>query len=67
MAYKEFAEYILDQLSDLGEVRCIPMMGGYVFYYRGRIFGSKSPSPAGEPCRTASRRFPMKERRRCFR
>ena len=39
MAYKEFAEYILDQLSDLGEVRCIPMMGGYVFYYRERIFG----------------------------
>lgn len=39
MAYKEFAEYILDQLSDLGEVRCIPMMGGYVFYCRGRIFG----------------------------
>ena len=39
MAYKELAEYILDQLFDLGEVRCIPMMGGYIFYYRERIFG----------------------------
>ena len=39
MAYKEFAEYILDQLSDLGEVRCIPMMGGYLFYIDDRVFG----------------------------
>lgn len=36
---KELANYIMDQLSDLGEVRNIPMMGGYVFYYRERIFG----------------------------
>ena len=25
---KEFAEYIMDQLSDLGDIRNIPMMGG---------------------------------------
>lgn len=36
---KELAAYIMDQLSDLGDVRNIPMMGGYVFYYRERIFG----------------------------
>lgn len=36
---KELAEYILDQLSDLGEIRNIPMMGGYIFYYKERIFG----------------------------
>ncbi len=36
---KELAEYILDQLSDLGDVRNIPMMGGYIFYYKERIFG----------------------------
>lgn len=36
---KEFAEYIMDQLSDLGDIRNIPMMGGYIFYYKERIFG----------------------------
>lgn len=39
MQNKELASYIMDQLSDLGNVRNIPMMGGYVFYYRERIFG----------------------------
>lgn len=28
---KEIADYIMDQLSDLGNVRNIPMMGGYIF------------------------------------
>ena len=36
---KELAAYVTEQLADLGEVRGIPMMGGYVFYYRERIFG----------------------------
>lgn len=36
---KELAEYIMDQLSDLGNIRNIPMMGGYIFYYKERIFG----------------------------
>lgn len=36
---KELAEYIMEQLAELGEVRNIPMMGGYIFYYRERIFG----------------------------
>ena len=36
---KELAAYVTEQLADLGEVRSIPMMGGYVFYYRERIFG----------------------------
>ena len=36
---KEFAEYITDQLSGLDAIRKIPMMGGYIFYYRERIFG----------------------------
>lgn len=36
---KELAAYVTEQLADLGEVRNIPMMGGYVFYYRERIFG----------------------------
>jgi TfoX/Sxy family transcriptional regulator of competence genes len=36
---KELVEYIMDQLSDLGDIRYIPMMGGYIFYYKERIFG----------------------------
>lgn len=36
---KELAEYIMEQLSDLGDIRNIPMMGGYIFYYKERIFG----------------------------
>ena len=36
---KELADYIMDQLSDLEEVRNIPMMGGHIFYYKERIFG----------------------------
>ena len=36
---KELSQYIMEQLSDLGDVRNIPMMGGYIFYYKERIFG----------------------------
>lgn len=36
---KELMAYIMEQLADLGDVRNIPMMGGYVFYYREKIFG----------------------------
>lgn len=36
---KELAAYVMEQLADLGEVRNIPMMGGYIFYYKERIFG----------------------------
>ena len=33
---KELSQYIMEQLSDLGNVRNIPMMGGYIFYYKER-------------------------------
>ena len=36
---KELSLYIMEQLTDLGDVRNIPMMGGYIFYYKERIFG----------------------------
>lgn len=36
---KELAAYIMDQLAGLDQVRHIPMMGGYIFYYNERIFG----------------------------
>lgn len=36
---KELAAYVMEQLAELGNVRNIPMMGGYIFYYKERIFG----------------------------
>lgn len=36
---KELVFYIMEQLSGLENVRNIPMMGGYLFYYKERIFG----------------------------
>ena len=39
---KELSLYIMEQLSDLGDVRNIPMMGGYIFYYKERIFAEST-------------------------
>ena len=36
---KEYLNFILEQLSDLDEVNYRAMMGEYILYYRGRIFG----------------------------
>ena len=36
---KEFKNFILEQLSKLGSVSCRPMMGEYILYYKGVIFG----------------------------
>ena len=34
-----YLEFILDQLSGLDGVTFRPMMGEYILYYRGKIFG----------------------------
>ena len=36
---KEYMEYILEQLSLLDGISCRAMMGEYVLYYRGKVFG----------------------------
>ena len=36
---KEYLDFILEQLSDLDEVDSRAMMGEYILYYRGRVFG----------------------------
>ena len=36
---KEYLDFILEQLSDLDEVSFRAMMGEYILYYRGKIFG----------------------------
>lgn len=36
---KEYLDYVLDQLSGLGDITFHPMMGEYILYYKGKIFG----------------------------
>ena len=36
---KDYLDFILDQLSGLDEMTYKAMMGEYILYYRGRIFG----------------------------
>ena len=36
---KEYLEYVLDLLSDLEDITHRYMMGEYVIYYRGKVFG----------------------------
>lgn len=36
---KEYLDFVLEQLSDLDEVGFRAMMGEYILYYRGRVFG----------------------------
>ena len=36
---KAYRDFILEQLSGLEEISCRAMMGEYILYYRGKIFG----------------------------
>lgn len=36
---KEYLDYILEQLSGVGDISCRAMMGEYIIYYRGKIVG----------------------------
>ena len=36
---KDYLHFILEQLSNLGEVSYRPMMGEFILYYRGKIIG----------------------------
>lgn len=39
MANKELAKYVAEQLSGLEDMRYIPMMGGWLYYYKDKIIG----------------------------
>lgn len=34
-----YLDFVLDQLSEAGEITCRAMMGEYILYYRGKVFG----------------------------
>ena len=36
---KGYLEFILEQLSELDGIGCRAMMGEYILYYRGKVFG----------------------------
>lgn len=36
---KDYFDFVLDQLSDLEDIRFRQMMGEYIIYYKGRIIG----------------------------
>lgn len=36
---KTFVQFVMEQLREAGDVACRPMMGEYVLYYRGKVFG----------------------------
>ena len=36
---KDYLDYILEQLSELNDITHRAMMGEYVLYYRGKVFG----------------------------
>lgn len=36
---KEYKDYILERFGSLDNIFCRPMMGGYLFYYNGVLFG----------------------------
>ena len=36
---KEYLAFVLDQLSELDEIKYRAMMGEYVLYYRGKVVG----------------------------
>lgn len=36
---KEYLNFVLEQLADLGDISVRPMMGEYVLYYAGKVVG----------------------------
>jgi TfoX/Sxy family transcriptional regulator of competence genes len=63
---KSYLDFVLEQLSGLEEITSRPMMGEYLLYYRGRLFGGiyddrllvKPVAPATEMLPDAPRELP---------
>ena len=57
MAQKELALFVAQQLAPLGEISYIPMMGGWLFYYREKLIGGIYGDGFAVKDTEASRRF----------
>lgn len=53
----QYAQYVAEQLAPLGDTRYIPMMGGYLYYYRDKIIGGIYGDGFAVKDTAASRRF----------
>ena len=70
---KDYLDYILDQLSLIDGITYRPMMGEYILYCNGKIFGGiyddrflVKPTPAAiERMPDAPRELPMTEQKKC--
>ena len=40
---KEYLDFVLEQLSGLDEISSRAMMGEFILYYRGKVFGGRKP------------------------
>lgn len=58
---KEYKDYILEQLSILDEITCKPMMGEYLLYYKGILFGGIYDNRLLVKIVESNRKYNMKE------
>jgi len=72
---KEYLDYVLEQLSETGDVTSRAMMGEYILYFRGKVIGGiydnrllvKPVKAARRMMPDASRSCLMTARNRCSR
>jgi len=57
----EYRDFILDQFASCGDVTCKPMMGEYLLYYRGVLFGGIYDNRLLVKIVGGTKRFGMKE------
>ena len=63
---KEYLDFVMEQLSGLDEVSSRAMMGEYILYYRGRIFGGVYDDRLlVKPVPMALRLMPKNRKREC--
>lgn len=56
---KDYLEYVLEQLSETGDVTSRAMMGEYILYFRGKIIGGMYDNRLlVKPVETARRMMP---------
>ena len=71
---KEYLNFVLDSLSGIDDISYRAMMGEYVLYYRGKIFGGiyddrflvKPVKSALRLMPEAPREKPYEEARKCY-
>lgn len=44
---KDYLEYVLEQLSEAGDVTSLAMMSEYILYFRGKVIGGIYDRKAG--------------------